>query len=110
MKVTKTDPSYGAAVGGGALVPGSPADGDLGGTLPAPIVEGIGGYPITGQPFASGDVLQFNGTSWVAGTITLPAIAAGDLTTRWEPMTNGVVATPEIVFAGGDVVMVEVPL
>lgn len=31
-------------------------------------------------------------------------------TTRWEPLTNGDILIPELVFADGDVVMVEVPL
>ena len=35
---------------------------------------------------------------------------ASDLTTLWEPLTNGDIANPELIFAGGDVIMVEVAL
>lgn len=39
--------------------------------------------------------------------VTIPGVTA---TTRWEPLTNGDVDFPELVFAGGEVIMVEVPL
>lgn len=29
---------------------------------------------------------------------------------RWEPLTNGDPVTPELIFVGGDVVMIEVPI
>ena len=34
---------------------------------------------------------------------------AGDLLTRFEPVTNGDPINPELVFTGGDIVMAEVP-
>lgn len=41
-------------------------------------------------------------------SIAVSGLKASDLTTLWEPLTNGVPAAPEIIFADGDVVMVEV--
>ena len=100
---------------------GASTGGDLSGPLPTPTVTGIGGSPIeAASPFVDGDVLIFDSGSWVPGPVPPPdwssmppidlsSYAASDLGTRWEPMTNGLVATPEILFAGGDVIMVEVP-
>ncbi len=34
--------------------------------------------------------------------------AAGALTTHWEPITDGDVASPELIFHDGDVIMAEV--
>ncbi len=53
-------------------------------------------------------VWQTSSGKWRPGTI-LASGPAHLLSTRWEPMTNGDVTTPELVFADGDVVMVEVP-
>ena len=41
-------------------------------------------------------------------SIAVSGLKASDLTTLWEPLTNGVPAAPELIFADGDVVMVEV--
>lgn len=44
---------------------------------------------------ATGQRLRFNGTNWV------------NVATIWQPLTNGDTTTPELIFAAGDVVMVE---
>lgn len=50
------------------------------------------------------DVLAWDGAQWA------PAAGAGVLGTRWEPLTNGDEGAPALVFAGGDVIMVEVAI
>jgi hypothetical protein len=101
---------------------GASTGGDLSGPLPAPNVVGIGGSPIeVPSAFVDGDVLIYDGGSWVPGPLPPPdwgsmppldlsPYPASDLATRWENMTNGDPAAPEIVFVAGDVVMVEVPV
>jgi hypothetical protein len=44
---------------------------------------------------ALADRLRYDGSAWRNSAL------------RWEPVTNGDAASPELVFAGGDVVMVE---
>jgi hypothetical protein len=51
---------------------------------------------VTITSVASGDRLRYNGTAWVNSTLA------------WVPLTNGDATTPELIFAGGDVVMTEV--
>jgi hypothetical protein len=58
------------------------------------------------------DVLLINDSE---DTGTLKKVKASnfggsDPTTRWEPVTNGDAANPEIVFCDGDVVMAEVAI
>ena len=45
---------------------------------------------------ASGDRLRYNGSAWVNSALV------------WVPLTNGDATSPELIFAGGDVVMTEV--
>lgn len=60
---------------------------------------------------AAGAVIPVNDPTAVAGYLNdvLANLYTAIVANRWEPMTNGDVAAPEIVFADGDVVMVLVP-
>lgn len=89
LKITRfrTSAESAAAATGGT---GTPAGGDLGGTLPGPTVTGIASYPLSGA-LASGITLVFDGTTWAA---TAPS---GDLAGTWLTTTvakvNGVAVT-----------------
>ena len=37
-------------------------------------------------------------------------VDASDLNSLWTPLTDGDLVTPELVFSGGDVIMVEVAI
>ena len=59
------------------------------------------------------NVLGFSadgGTTWYWATSGAAEVAANQLTTRWEPLTNGNPSSPALVFdpSNGDVFMVEV--
>lgn len=81
-----------------------PAGGDLSGTYPNPTVDKVQGVDVSATAPVAGQVLR--ATSAVAAAWQSPP--ASSLSSRWEPLTNGSDPAPELIFARGDVVMVEV--
>jgi hypothetical protein len=76
---------------------GDPAlGGDLSGTASAAVVEALQGSPVDDAAPALGDRLRWDGTAWAPSAL------------RWEPLSDGDPTDPALIFAGGDVVMVEV--
>ena len=92
-----------------ASIDGSPIDpvsgqvgGDLTGYLPNPYVSGIQGKPVVTTTPTSGQVLQYNGTSWAPTNVAVPSEnVGGDL--------SGTLPNPTVIKIQGQAVSSQTP-